>query len=75
MHLGNIECRLEGYLYEVLLADSSAVDANQTNLNVELSTKLGTKLGGSQKSGGHGHPVPPLESSNRQNFVLRIRVF
>jgi len=30
----------------------SAVYVNQTNLNVKLSTKLGGKQGGNQKSGG-----------------------
>jgi len=40
MHLGNIERSLESFLlsFEILQAESSAADVNQTNFNVKLST-------------------------------------
>jgi len=50
----------------------SAVYANQTNLNVKLSKKLGEgKQGANHKSGGAmAHPGPPLRTAAVENLWL-----
>jgi len=60
MHLGNIERSLESFLlsFEILQAESSAADVNQTNFNVKLSTNWEA----AKNLGAFGLPRPPFES-------------
>ena len=73
MHLGNIECRLEGIYnrlsFKILLAESyllwlSTVYVNQMTLNGKLRKTVGGQTGGQPKiCGWRGPPsLPPLES-------------
>jgi len=64
MHLGNIECRLEGIwiiVQNIAGRKLSTVYVNQMNLNGKLRKKLEGLIGEPGKNlGGHGPPRPPL---------------
>jgi len=66
MHLGNIECRLEGLNYRLKYCWPKVIyfiyQPNEVEREIKKKTE-GAKQGAKQKSGGAmAHPGPPLES-------------